>query len=479
MPLPKLKVPPGLYRVGTEYESAGRFYDSNLVRWLDGHLRPIGGWSSLNTGLTGTARDLHTWVDNSAVGRVAVGTNSNLYVLTNAGARTDITPVSGWTSQDAGSSTWTLDNAGQLLVGVNDEHGTLFTWLPGDAAAAALSNAPSCDAVAVTNEGIPVALGASGNPRAIAWCDRDDFTDWTAGFADLAGDLVIQASGTIQNAKRVRAGLLIWTTSDVHILRYVGLPNVYGVTAVAGGTNAGAVSRHAMVMVGDLAYWMSDNAFYACSGGAFISKVRCDIWDDVFAANTNADSNRIVGLNKAQAHKVRAMHNAKYSEIWWMYPKGAATENSHVAVYNYAEKTWSIHELVRTCGIEANHGFESPLMIGSTTLWEHESGDSRTGGGTVYARTGPVELGDGERQMAVRRVIPDEGTAGDVDVYFHTRPSPNATEESYGPFASSNPMDVRFTARQVAMEFRESSASDWRVGTYRVEMKPAGQGRYG
>jgi len=39
-----LKLPPGIYRNGTQYQSAGRWYDANLVRWYDGTLRPIGGW---------------------------------------------------------------------------------------------------------------------------------------------------------------------------------------------------------------------------------------------------------------------------------------------------------------------------------------------------------------------------------------------------------------------------------------------------
>jgi len=187
-------------------------------------MQPIGGWDQLGTALTGTARAVHTWVDNSANGRAALGTESKLYVLTPAGALADITPLSGFSAQDAGS-TWSLDS----------------TWLPGDAAAAPLTNAPSADAVTVTNEGIILALGADGNPRRISWCDRDDFTDWTAGFADLAGDLDVQAQGTIQCAKAIRAGTLIWTKEDLHILRFVSLPDVYGVDRVA--SDCGAISR--------------------------------------------------------------------------------------------------------------------------------------------------------------------------------------------------------------------------------------------
>ena len=59
-----LKLPPGIYRNGTQYQSAGRWYDANLVRWYDGTLRPIGGWrkrthNGSNIQLTGIMRGSH------------------------------------------------------------------------------------------------------------------------------------------------------------------------------------------------------------------------------------------------------------------------------------------------------------------------------------------------------------------------------------------------------------------------------------
>lgn len=456
----KLELPPGLFREGTEYQNQARFYDADLVRWHLGRLQPIGGWASIGTALTGTARAIHTWVDNSAVGRAGIGTESNLYALTTGGTLSDITPVSGYSTQ-AATSTWTLDNAGQLLVGVNDEHGTVFTWTPGDANAATLTNAPSCDSVVVTNEGIIMALGSAGNPRQVAWCDRDDFTDWTAGFADLAGDLNIQAKGNIQLGRNIRAGTLIWTTEDLHIARYVGLPNVYGIERVA--DDCGAVSRGCVAMVDDMAYWMGESSFYVCNGGAFVEEIPCTIHDEVFGS-----------LNRTHKGKVRALHNSEFNEIWWFYPKSANTENSHVVVFNYAEQHWTQHAIDRHCGIGRGNGFNNPLMVDGTTVYEHETGTTMTGAGTPYARSGPVELGNGERVMHVKRCIPDEAAAGDVQMYFYSRYFPNGSEASHGPFSAANPTQMRFTGRQASIEFRQSVANDWRVGHYRVELMPGG-----
>lgn len=42
-----LKFPPGVKRNGTEYQAKGRWIDSNLVRFLEDSVRPIGGWENL------------------------------------------------------------------------------------------------------------------------------------------------------------------------------------------------------------------------------------------------------------------------------------------------------------------------------------------------------------------------------------------------------------------------------------------------
>ena len=42
-----LRYPPGIFRNGTEYQARGRWYDANLVRFLEKTVRPIGGWENL------------------------------------------------------------------------------------------------------------------------------------------------------------------------------------------------------------------------------------------------------------------------------------------------------------------------------------------------------------------------------------------------------------------------------------------------
>jgi hypothetical protein len=107
-------------------------------------------------------------------------------------------------------------------------------------------------------------------------------------------------------------------------------------------------------------------------------------------------------------------------------------------------------------------------------IYEHEVGfayDSQT----IFAESGPVEIGNGEQIMQVRQVIPDESNLGDVSISFSSRLYPTGTETSFGPFTSANPTDARFSGRQVKMKVTADSLTDWRVGVMRLDAVPAGK----
>ena len=85
MPLVPLKVPPGVWKNGSEYEAKGRYFDANLVRWKNGRLRPIGGWRLINTStILGKGRSMIAWRTSSGNRYIAIGTSSNLYVYAGA-----------------------------------------------------------------------------------------------------------------------------------------------------------------------------------------------------------------------------------------------------------------------------------------------------------------------------------------------------------------------------------------------------------
>jgi hypothetical protein len=491
MALIPLKIPAGVFRNGTEYQSSGRYYDSNLVRWFEGTLRPIGGWRKRSSSqLTGSCRGLITWRDNSADRWIAAGTNSKLYAMNEAGTLKDITP-SGFTTgsadavsklgygygtygsfafgiarPDLGSvvpaATWTMDTWGEYLVACSDADGKLYEWqlgFSGPTLAAAITNAPtSCAAVMTTAERFVFALGASGNPRKVAWCDQENNTVWTPSTTNQAGDFDLQTVGSLKCGKRVRGLNLLFTDVDVHASAYIGAPYVHSFEKV--GSGCGVISSQAVAAIDTAAMWMSRSGFWVYDG--YVKPLASDVGDYVFE-----------NINYTQASKIYAVHNSKYGEITWFYPSSQSNENDSYVTYNYREGHWAIGSMGRTAGTDRGV-FTNPLMVASDGyVYEHEVGFDYDGA-SVYAETGPIEVGTGDTVMSVRQVIPDEQTLGEVQVSFKTRMYPTSTESTFGPYTAAEPTDVRFSARQVKVRYTGNVLADWRVGVTRLEAVASG-----
>lgn len=492
MALIPLKIPPGVYRNGTEYQSAGRWFDANLVRWFENTLRPFGGWRKRSQSqLTGKCRSLLTWRDNDGDRYIAAGTHTKLFAMNPAGTLKDITP-SGFTAgiadaavntgygsgeygyyaygvarPDTGSvipaTTWSLDTFGEYLVACSSADGKLYEWQLDFATptlAAVITNAPTgCAALMSTAERFIFALGAGGNPRLVSWCDQENNTLWTAAANNQAGDFELQTVGALKAGKKVRGINLLFTDVDVHIASYIGLPYVYAFEKAASG--CGLIGAQAVAAIDAAAIWMSQSGFFIFDG--FVKPLPCDVSDYVFN-----------NINTNQSSKVYAVHVSQYAEIFWFYPSVSSVENDSYISYNYRENTWNIGLLNRTAGSDRGV-FLNPLMVSTDGyIYEHEVGFDYEGA-SVYVESGPFEIGNGDNIMSVRQVIPDEQTLGEVVVSFKTRLYPMATETTHGPYPAAQPTDARFSGRQVKIRYTGAVLADWRVGVTRLEATTAGK----
>lgn len=490
MPLIPLQLPPGVYRNGTDLQSAGRWRDASLVRWSDGTMKPIGGWLDRVSVTDQPPRGAVGWRDLSGDRWFAAGTYEGLFVVKASNDVYDITPAGltvgdrdasvnigyggtlygtaayGLTRPDTGVytpvTTWSMDTWGEYLVACSDSDGQLLEWQLNTAAAAApITNAPTgCVGLVVTEERFLFALGPGGNYRRVQWCDREDNTVWTPSASNEAGDIELQTTGQIMLGERTRGQTLILTDQDAHSATYQGPPFVYGFERV--GSSCGAISRLCAASVDVGVFWMGQSSFYLYSGGA-VTAIQCDVADYVFSS-----------LNRTQRSKVAAVANSRFNEIWWFYPSEGSIENDRYVVFNYKENHWSIGALARTSGIDGGL-FTTPIwMTPAGMAVNHEIGD-QTDGVAPYAESGPVQIGNGDQVMAATSFIPDERTQGDATVTFKTRFHPNDTERSYGPYSMGNPTDVRFTGRQVAMRVTGDLNTDWRWGVPRLEAAAGGR----
>jgi len=493
MPLVPLDIPAGVYRNGTEYEAKGRWYETNLVRWREGRLEPVGGWEQYDntiSALDGKSRGILTWRGNDSGRYMAIGTSSKLYG-SQGGQLYDITPSGFVTGRDDSlfgygygvgiydggdygtirstavaldATTWSLDTWGEYLVACSTTDGRVFEWnLSTSTTAAIVANAPDDNVgIIVTNERHLVCLGADANKRKVAWSDQEDNTTWTPAANNLAGDLELNTSGRIRTARRVGNDILIWTDVDCHLMRYLGPPYVYGIERI--GENCGIVGPNAVAVAGGTATWLSEGGFWSYDGA--VRPLQCDAVSDV------TDD-----INRVQQIKTYGGHNSEFGEMWFFYPSSGSDENDRYIVWDYRLNHWSVGALARTCWVDQS-AFADPIAVGDDNIvYRHELGwtdDGSTRVGSVYAISGPIELGQGDMFAVVDRIIADDyENLPSLKAVIGTKNTPEGTysDTEYTINESDGYIDVRLTARQMRVKLEATRDDGFKFGTLRMNLK--------
>jgi hypothetical protein len=117
MPLVPIDVPPGVVKKATPLQSAGRYWDANLVRWQAGKLLPVGGWSRIKADPFPTIpTTIFSWNTNAGTTLSLIGCEGGLYALQGS-IYTDVTPVGFQAPQFSGDGGYGAYDFGSLLYG--------------------------------------------------------------------------------------------------------------------------------------------------------------------------------------------------------------------------------------------------------------------------------------------------------------------------------------------------------------------------
>lgn len=495
MSLYPILFPPGIYRNGTTYQAMGRWFDAAGVRFLDGTIRIVGGWiRAVETSLGGPGRGLKTWRQGNSRRLAAIGTPSTLWAY-DADQVTDITPAgytpgpedsvigAGYGSGRYGegpygatvgagtrsnATAWSLDSWGDHLVALASHEGILYEW-DGDISgpAVAVADAPSGISLFVTDERILVLVGADGDLRRVRWSGVESLTTWAPDATNAAGEFNIQTGGTLVRGVKARGGYLLLTTTDAHLMYFQ--PNnptlVYGRKRV--GTGCGLIGMNAVVEFGDgkIAWMSADRRFWMYDGA--VQEIPCEIADYIFS-----------DFNVSQGSKVSAGRNAAFGEVTFQYPSANSEEPDRAATWNVNEGHWTTNGQPARTAWADKEVFESPLATDAAGgLFSHEVGwlaDGASRVGQVFLKSGPVELGNGDRVIHLLKLMPDERTSGQWRTRFATRFAPEGPEYAYGPYPSVPFTDLRLVGRQVAMLAELAVDGDARIGTFRVDGRAGG-----
>jgi hypothetical protein len=126
MPLSKLQFKPGINREGTNYSNEGGWFDGDKIRFRNGYVERIGGWTRVsNNQVTGTPRKIFDFVTLSSQNLLFIGTEQKVF-LENAGTFNDITPIRSTVSLGANPVN-TSGGAGSGVVTITTQsaHGAI------------------------------------------------------------------------------------------------------------------------------------------------------------------------------------------------------------------------------------------------------------------------------------------------------------------------------------------------------------------
>jgi hypothetical protein len=499
-------LPPGMFMDGTPYQAKGRWYTGNRVRWHDTALRPIGGWSRRtkvtddsamapipDDPATETVRDLFFWDDPFGAVYGLAGTNKGLYYINANNEIANVTPagfvpggqypviLNGYGVSIYGRDTygtprstsgalavpalrWRFDAWGGEALAMCVQNGPIYRYVPGQPEAVIMSaNAPTENAdFIVTDQRIVMVIdpnGATGFSREVVWSDSEDFDLWAPDITNQAGSQVLPGVGRLLSIHKVLSQILILSSTDAQVARYLGPPYIYGFERV--GQSCGPINGQVCVHTDRFAMWLGDRQFWMYDGT--VRPIECDVMD-FFITDFDFD-----WASVCHAHPM-----AEFNEIWWHYKSQDAPDVDSYIAYNYVQQTWIVGKLDRTASTD-QQPTRDPLYVDPTGIvWNHEIKEIEAE--NAYAVTGPLEIGNGETNMAVRWIYPDTQTMGSVSMSLLARQMPTAPERSFGPYEYRNPTPVRAMGREIRMRV-DGVNTRWEVGNMRFEVAEAGTGK--
>jgi len=361
----------------------------------------------------------------------------------------------------SGTKTSVPQVAKQILVSDQDRHVIAF----------------GCDgfgATATTTQGNGVQ-----DPLLIRFSSQENPIDWFPTASNTAGDLRLGGGSTFVQAVETKQQILCFTNKTLHGMKFIGPPFTFGLQELS--KNITIMSPASAIAVEDAVFWMGVDTFYVYSGGQ-TQQMPCTVKDKVF-----------LDFNFEESDKVHVGVNSEFGEILWFYPSKSSTEIDSYVAYNYIEKVWYYGTLARQAWLD--RGIRTlPMATGGQYLYNHETGYDDDGSAmTSFIETAPIDIGEGDKFVFLKRVIPDisfnGSTATNPDVNFTMKvknfPGSNfsQTQDGNTQRSSTSPveqftekLDYRLRGRAFALRIDSTSlGTKYKLGTPRVDIRADGR----
>ena len=324
--------------------------------------------------------------------------------------------------------------------------------------------------------------GGTFDPLLIRWSNQDEPQNFTPLVTNSAGFIRVPRGDRIVRGIPTRQEILIYTTSGLYSLQFLGTTDVFGLQELS--DNISIASPRAVTTVSSQAFWMGTDKFYTYSGR--VDTLPCTLRNHVFE-NINFD----------QMDQVVCGTNEQWNEVWWNYPTANSQTNDAYVIYNHFDKIWYYGSINRTSWND------SPLRPfpqavggadGSQYIYNHEDGvDDDLLPMEAYIQSSDFDIVDGEQFLLIKRIIPDVEFGGSNMITnptpsvlltmkprnfpgsaYATSPSKNVIETSVDVY--TNQVFMRARARQMGFKISSSDIGvQWQLGSPRLDGRPDGK----
>ena len=420
---------------------------------------------------------------------------------------------------------WSLNSFGEVLV-ATILNGKTFTWNAGGANATGVRASTTTSGFETTNNptatrttlispttrhlihfGTEITIGtpSTQDDMFVRFSADESINEYTIQATNTAGSQRLQDGTRIMGALVAKENILVWTDNALYTMKFVGAPFTFGFEQV--GTNCGLIGQNAAVEIDGVAYWMSNNGFFAFDGT--VNSLPCSVEDYVYD-----------DINTTKGQQVCAGINNLFTEVMWWYPTSSATFNDRSVIYNYGAKappgemgnwytntntnfnrtTW-IDSLIYPKPYATAYNSSStgtfPAIVGETglgqsVLFEHEIGTDQINpdGSTTallsfiqsYNFALQTDQGIGEYFLAMRRFLPNFKVLtgnNQVTISVSDYPSEDAVATTLSPFtitSSTTKVDTRARGRYANVKIENTSTGEaWRFGTFQADLQPDGR----
>ena len=225
-----------------------------------------------------------------------------------------------------------------------------------------------------------------------AWCSTDDLDTWTADATNTAGSLLIREAETpIRCVCQLGNGLAVYTDTQMFVVNYIGLPNIFGYQVALEGS-VGAVSPNSVVSVGRQNYGASRDGFFVTDGAS------------VNMIGRESGMNQFFRDNVAQSElaQIYAFDNSKENEIVWAVPLNSSSITKEI-YYNYKTGQWGMRDQVISAYLDRGI-FHEAISADSIGNLYYEGNTPSLSDPSVSAITKAHDLNDASRVKEISSI---------------------------------------------------------------------------